>query len=103
MKAAGRVVQPRRKSPADPTHGHAKQRTDAQSRYPVVKTLRQSVKTAQAPGVGFALFVILLICLIALVAGFAFGIFFSAEPTGKGITLKQAEQTLNTEYYECIK
>ena len=39
---------------------------------PVVKTLRQSVKTAQAPGVGFALFVILLICLIALVAGFAF-------------------------------
>ena len=70
---------------------------------PVVKTLRQSVKTAQAPGVGFALFVILLICLIALVAGFAFGIFFSAEPTGTGITLKQAEQTLNTEYYECIK
>lgn len=70
---------------------------------PVVETLRQSVKTAQAPGVGFALFVILLICLIALVAGFAFGIFFSAEPTGKGITLKQAEQTLNTEYYECIK
>ena len=46
---------------------------------------------------------ILLICLIALVAGSAFGIFFSAEPTGKGMTLKQAVQVLNTEYYEQIK
>ena len=101
MKAAGRVVQPRRKSPADPTHGHAKQRTDAQSRYPRYKNPTPVGKDGAGPG--FALFVILLICLIALVAGFAFGIFFSAEPTGKGITLKQAEQTLNTEYYECIK
>ena len=35
-----------------------------------------------AAGGGLALFIVLLICVIALVAGSAFGIFFSSEPTG---------------------
>ena len=47
-----------------------------------------------AAGGGLALFIVLLICVIALVAGSAFGIFFSSEPTGKGMTLKQAVQIL---------
>jgi murein DD-endopeptidase MepM/ murein hydrolase activator NlpD len=63
----------------------------------------KSVVAALIAGGGVALAVILLICLIALVAGSSFGIFFSAEPTGKGMTLKQAVQVLNTEYYEQIR
>lgn len=63
----------------------------------------KSVLAALIAGGGVALAVILLICLIALVAGSSFGIFFSAEPTGKGMTLKQAVQVLNTEYYERIR
>lgn len=63
----------------------------------------KSVVAALIASGGVALAVILLICLIALVAGSSFGIFFSAEPTGKGMTLKQAVQVLNTEYYEQIR
>ncbi|WP_243134226.1 M23 family metallopeptidase [Ruthenibacterium lactatiformans] len=63
----------------------------------------KSLAAAVAAGGGLALFIVLLICLIALVAGSAFGIFFSAEPTGKGIALKQAVQTLNEEYYRQLK
>lgn len=63
----------------------------------------KSVVAALIVSGGAALAVILLICLIALVAGSSFGIFFSAEPTGKGMTLKQAVQVLNTEYYEQIR
>lgn len=63
----------------------------------------KSLVAALAAGGGFVLFIVLLICLIALVAGSAFGIFLSAEPTGKGMTLKQAVQTLNEEYYQQLK
>ena len=63
----------------------------------------KSVVAALIASGGVALAMILLICLIALVAGSAFGIFFSAEPTGKGMTLKQAVQVLKTEYYEQIR
>ena len=63
----------------------------------------KSLVAALAAGGGFVLFIVLLICLIALVAGSAFGIFLSAEPTGKGMTLKQAVQTLNEEYYRQLK
>jgi len=63
----------------------------------------KSLAAALAAGGGVSLCIVLLICLIALVAGSAFGIFFSAEPTGKGMTLKQAVQTLNEEYYRKLK
>ena len=63
----------------------------------------KSLVAALAAGGGVVLFIVLLICLIALVAGSAFGIFFSSEPTGKGMTLKQAVQTLNEEYYQKLK
>ena len=67
-----------------------------------IAALKSVVAAVIASG-GAALAVILLICLIALVAGSSFGIFFSTEPTGKGMTLKQAVQVLNTEYYEQIR
>lgn len=59
----------------------------------------KNLVAALAAGGGLALFIVLLICLIALVAGSAFGIFFSSEPTGKGMTMKQGVQMLNEEYY----
>ena len=63
----------------------------------------KSLAAVLAAGGGVSLCIVLLICLIALVAGSAFGIFFSAEPTGKGMTLKQAVQMLNEEYYRQLK
>lgn len=63
----------------------------------------KSLVSALAAGGGAALVIILLICFIALVAGSAFGIFFSAEPTGKGMTLQQAVQTLNAEYDQQLR
>ena len=72
----------------------------------IARTCIAAVKNlvaALAAGGGLALFIVLLICLIALVAGSAFGIFFSSEPTGKGMTMKQAVQTLNEEYYQKLK
>ena len=63
----------------------------------------KNLVAALAAGGGLALCIVLLICLVSLVAGSAFGIFFSSEPTGKGMTLKQAVQTLNEEYYQKLK
>ena len=63
----------------------------------------KSLAAAVAAGGGLALFIVLLVCLTAFVAGSAFGIFFSAEPIGKGMTLKQAVQMLNEEYYRQLK
>lgn len=63
----------------------------------------KNLVAALAAGGGLALFIVLLICLIALVAGSAFGIFFSSEPTGKGMTMKQGVQMLNEEYYQKLK
>ena len=63
----------------------------------------KNLVAALAAGGGLALFIVLLICLIELVAGSAFGIFFSSEPTGKGMTMKQGVQMLNEEYYQKLK
>lgn len=59
----------------------------------------KSLTAALVAAGGVTLVIVLLICLIALVAGSAFGIFFSVEPTGKGMTLKEATRLLNAEYY----
>lgn len=63
----------------------------------------KSLAAAIVASGGIAMVVILLVCLLALVMGSAFGIFFSTEPTGKGMTLKQAAQILNGEFYERVE
>lgn len=63
----------------------------------------KSLVAALAASGGLALCIVLFICLIAFVAGSAFGIFFSPNPTGKGITLNQAVQMMNEEYYQQLK
>ena len=52
---------------------------------------------------GAATLVVVFICLIALVAGSAFGIFFAAQPTGSGVALQAAVQQLSEDYYEQIR
>lgn len=54
--------------------------------------------SAIAAGGWVAVLIILLICLIAMVSGSCFGLFFSSDPTGTGTSVTQAVSTLNGEY-----
>lgn len=54
--------------------------------------------SAIAAGGWVAVLIILLICLIAMVSGSCFGLFFSSDPTGTGTSVTQAVSTLNEEY-----
>ena len=45
-----------------------------------------------------AVIVIIVICLIALFAGSVFGIFFSGEDSGSGMTMQSVVREINTEY-----
>ncbi|MGN0652145.1 MAG: M23 family metallopeptidase [Gemmiger sp.] len=56
-----------------------------------------------AAGGTVALLVIVMICMIALVIGSAFGIFFAAEPTGDGMSLTDAITQLNGEYQDRLE
>lgn len=53
---------------------------------------------AIAAGGWIAVVVIIVICLIALLLGSVFGIFFSGEDSGTGMTMQTAVQEINTEY-----
>ena len=54
--------------------------------------------SAIAAGGWVAVLIILLICLIAMVSGSCFGLFFSSDPTETGTSITQAVSTLNGEY-----
>lgn len=54
-------------------------------------------------GGGAALAVVLLICLAGLVAGSAFGIFFSGEDGGSGQTIHTAIRAINQEYEDRLE
>ena len=47
--------------------------------------------------------IILLICLIALIVGSCFGLFFGSESTGTGTSVTQAVADLNGEYQAYIQ
>lgn len=53
---------------------------------------------AVAAGGWVAVVVIVVICLISLIAGSCFGIFFSGEDSGTGQTMRQAVQEINADY-----
>lgn len=63
----------------------------------------QSLVTAIAGGGVVAVVIVLLICLIALLTGSAFGIFFGAEDTGTGMSIPQAVNLLNGEYRDQLQ
>lgn len=54
--------------------------------------------TAIAAGGWVAVIVIVIICLIGLVASSVFGIFFSGEDSGTGMTMQTAVQEINADY-----
>lgn len=55
---------------------------------------------AIAAGGWIAVLVIIIICLIAMIIGSCFGIFFSGEDSGTGQTMQTAVQEINTDYQE---
>ena len=55
---------------------------------------------AIAAGGWVAVIIILVICLIALIIGSCYGIFFSGEDTGNGMTVQTAVQEINSDYQE---
>ena len=66
-----------------------------------VKAIIAGVKAlvaAIAAGGWVAVLVIVIICLIALIVGSCFGIFFSSEDTGSNQTMQQVVQEINEEY-----
>lgn len=63
----------------------------------------QSLAAAILAGGWVAVVIILLICLIALVMGSSYGIFFGVESTGSGTSVSQAVRDLNQEYAEHLQ
>lgn len=63
----------------------------------------QTLAAAIAAGGTTALLVIAVLCMVAMVAGSAFGIFFAVEPTGDGVSVAQAITELNEEYQERLQ
>ena len=54
--------------------------------------------SAIAAGGGVAVVIIIVICLVALILGSVFGIFFSGEDSGTGMTMQTVVQEINIEY-----
>ena len=66
-----------------------------------VKAIIAGVKAlvaAIAAGGWIAVVIIIIICLIALIAGSVFGIFFSGEDSGNGMTMQSVVREINAEY-----
>lgn len=63
----------------------------------------QTLVAAITAGGAAAVFVVVIICMIALVVGSAFGIFFAGESTGTGITVQEAITQLNGEYQDRLE
>ena len=61
-------------------------------------TATKALVAAIAAGGWVAVVIILVICLIALIVGSCFGIFFSNEDTCTGLTMQTAVQEINTDY-----
>ena len=57
---------------------------------------------AIAAGGWIAVVVIIVVCLVGLIVGSCFGIFFSGEDSGTGQTMRQAVQEINTDYQSQI-
>lgn len=63
----------------------------------------QSLAATILAGGWVAVVIILLICLIALVMGSSYGIFFGVESTGSSTSVSQAVQDLNQEYADHLQ
>lgn len=62
----------------------------------------KALSAAIAAGGWVAVVIILVICVIGLIVGSCFGIFFSGEDSGTGQTMRQAVQEINADYQSQI-
>lgn len=62
----------------------------------------KSLVAALAAGGAVSVTVVMFICLIALVAGSSFGIFFAAQPTSSGRALQEVVEQLSADFYAQI-
>lgn len=62
----------------------------------------KALVAAIAAGGFVSVVIIIIICIIALIAGSCFGIFFIGEDTGSGITLQNVISEINNEYEDKI-
>ena len=62
----------------------------------------KALVTALTAGGSVAFLVIMVICLIGLLVGSVFGIFFSGEDTGSGLTMRGAIRQINQDYQDQI-
>ena len=60
----------------------------------------KSLTAAIAGGGWVAVLVIVLICLVGLIAGSSFGIFFSGEDSGTGLTMPAVVREINQKYLD---
>lgn len=67
-----------------------------------IGTAVQSLTAAFAAGGAAAVIVVLFVCLIGMVAGSSFGLFFAAQPTGNGTSLQTVVEQLGEDYYATI-
>ena len=58
---------------------------------------------AIAAGGGVAVIIVVVICLIGLIVGSVFGIFFSSEDTGSEMTMQQVVREINEDYQDRIE
>lgn len=68
----------------------------------VAKAIALTVIAAIAAGGWIAVVVIIIICLIGLIVGSCFGIFFSNEDSGSGMTMQSVVQEINDDYQQQI-
>lgn len=68
----------------------------------IIASMRSMVAALTA-GSGVTCMVIVVVCLIGMMAGSCFGIFFSGEDSGTGMTMRDAARESNQEYNEKIE
>ena len=68
----------------------------------VINAAKDLVGTISAGG-SAAVAIIILICLIAMIVGSCYGIFFSGEDTGAGMTIRQVISDINEDYQNRIE
>ena len=108
-KAAGKTAQATARAARAAAHAaRAAAKAAAVTAKAVAKAIALAVKAiiagtkaliaAIAAGGWIAVLVIVIICLVALLIGSCFGIFFSSEDNGSGYTMQNVVQEINTDY-----
>lgn len=112
-KAAGKTAQATAKAARAATHAaRAAAKAAAVTAKAVAKAIALAVKAiiagtkaliaSIAAGGWIAVVVIIIICLIGLLVGSCFGIFFSGEDNGSGLTMQNVVQEINADYQQQI-